>query len=444
MMVAGKLIPLLLVWSGIAVALARYFSGRRSVLLLSCSGGFAGGMILLTLVMGDSAASVIKIAAGTGFLSVWVASLAAFYRVTGSGGQRLPAEDIRPSPVFIAAGAALLAGLLAGAICAYRLAPQGGAALPHLLALGSAGALSAGAALALERFMPAIVTLTTEAILALVVSLLLFAASFSLQLDLFAPLSMKVMKFIHDFVHQFFESMLVPDHLFFRRDAWEYIGYLFSSGVGFWGGLLLWFAPVILIGAAIRLELLPAVAHIRQGAQRRKLLAAFIRARRNRLIAPGCAMLMLAAAAYNSRFPNVEYWDPPPLGVTMNPSGKIVIPKKGEIDLEDGRLHKYLFKQGGREARFMILLTPNGQLTVTLDACAICKPDGYGQAEGTVVCYYCKTLIPLDTVGKPGGCNPVPVPFEINEEVVSIDAMTILNRWGETVTATARIEGGGK
>lgn len=443
MIAAQKLIALLLAWSGIAAALARYFPGRRSVLLLCCAGGFAGGTALLAFCQVDSAASVIKISAGTGFLSVWVAALAAFYRVTGSGGQSLPAEDIKPS-VFMASGAALLAGLLAGAICAYRLAPQGGAALPHLLALGFAGALFAGAAITLERFMPAIVTLTTEAILALVVSLLLFAGSFSLQLDLFSPLSMKVMKFIHDFVHQFFESMLVPDHLFFRRDVWEYIGYLFSSGVGFWGGLLLWFAPVVMIGAAIRLELLPPVSHIRQGAQRRKLLAAFIRVRRNRLIAPGFAMLILAAAVYNSRFPNVEYWDPQPVVVSMNPSGKIVVPKKGEIDLEDGRLHKYLFKQGGREARFMILLTPNGQLTVTLDACAICKPDGYGQAEGTVVCYYCKTLIPLDTVGKPGGCNPVPVPFEAGEEGVSIDAMTILNRWGETVTATARIEGGGK
>ena len=443
MIAVQKLIPLLLAWSGIVAALARYFPGRRTVLLLSSAGSFVGGMFLRVLLHGDSAASVIKVAAGAGFLFVWVAALATFYRVTGSGRQSLPAEHIKPS-VFLGSGATILAGLLAGAICAYRLAPQGGAVLPHLLALAVAGALCAGAAIALERFIPAVITMTAEATLALVVSLLLFAASFSLQLDLFSPLSMKVMKFIHDFVHQFFESMLVPDHLFFRSDVWEYIGYLFSSGVGFWGGLVLWFIPVILLGIAIRLELLPPVSHIRQGAQRRKLLAVFIRERRNRLIVPGFTMLVLAAAVYNSRFPNVEYWDPQPLEVAMNPSGKIVIPKKGEIDLEDGKLHKYLFRQGGREARFMILLTPNGQLTLTLDACAICKPDGYGQAEGTVVCYYCKTLIPLDTVGKPGGCNPVPVPFEVKEDSVSIDAMTVINRWGETVTATARIEGGGK
>ena len=79
-----------------------------------------------------------------------------------------------------------------------------------------------------------------------------------------------------------------------------------------------------------------------------------------------------------------------------------------------------------------------------LDACAICKPDGYGQAEGTVICYYCKTLIPLETVGKPGGCNPVPVPFTEKADGVVIDGMTLINSWGATVQATARVKEGGK
>ena len=79
-----------------------------------------------------------------------------------------------------------------------------------------------------------------------------------------------------------------------------------------------------------------------------------------------------------------------------------------------------------------------------LDACAICKPDGYGQAEGTVICYYCKTLIPLETVGKPGGCNPVPMAFTVKEDGVHIDGMTLINTWGNTVQSTTRIKEGGK
>jgi FtrD-like iron-sulfur protein len=443
-----KLIPLLLAWSGIVAALARYSPGRRILLMMICAssfaGGVAGGYLLLTLFKGEIAYGAVKVAAGACFICLWVVSLTAFYRVTGSGGQSTPSEHEEPY-VFTVTGLALLAGILAGAICVCRLAPQGaGAPLLPLIVLVVAGVLLAGYVIGVERFVPGTVAMTGETIFALVVSLLLFASSFSLQLDLFSPLSMKVMKFIHDFVHQFFESMLVPDHLFFRRDAWEYIGYLFGSGVGFWGGLLIWFAPVILICSAIRLERLPTVSHIRQGAQRRKLLAAFIRERRCRLIVPCFAMLILGAAVYNSRFPSIEYWDPKPISVTMNASGEIFIPKKGEIDLEDGKLHKYLIKHRGREARFMILSAPDGHLTVTLDACAICKPDGYGQAEGAVLCYYCKTLIPLETVGKPGGCNPVPVPLNAGADGVTLDAMTILNRWSETVTTTSRIKGGGK
>jgi uncharacterized membrane protein len=130
--------------------------------------------------------------------------------------------------------------------------------------------------------------------------------------------------------------------------------------------------------------------------------------------------------------------------VSADPTGEIFIPKKGEVDLNDGKLHKYLFKQGGREARFFILMTPLGKLTVDLDACAICKPDGYGQAEGTVICYYCKTLIPLETVGKPGGCNPVPIPFTEKEDGVHIDGITLINDWGNTIQSTTRIKEGGK
>ena len=208
--------------------------------------------------------------------------------------------------------------------------------------------------------------------------------------------------------------------------------------------MVIWFTPALLIILAIGSERLPSVAHIRQGAQRRKLLAGAIREQRLHLVMPLFSMMVFAAAAYQSSFPSVEYWDPKPLPVTASQAGEIIIPKKGDINLEDGKLHKYLFKQGEREARFFVLLTPEGKLTVDLDACAICKPDGYGQAEGSVICYYCKTLIPLETVGKPGGCNPVPVAFTEKSDSVVIDGMTLINSWGATVQATARVKEGGK
>jgi len=449
-MVALKLIPHLLAWVGIVLVLLRGFPRSRSVITAVGVAGFAlgvaGASILLRSYPGEISFGIIRGVVAGVFLLLWGVAVATIYRSTAREFQIFSGEKLVNAPGY-AGSVAFLTSLIAGAVCVCRLPVIDGATLEFILLVLASVALSyalAYGAKAVEKFLPSAVTVSQPALIVAVVALLLFSSSSLIRLDIFSPLSMKVMKFAHDFVHQFFESMLIPDHLFIRTYLWGYIGLLFGKEVGFWGGLIIWFTPVVLILLAIRFEIMPSVAHIRQGAQRRKVLAAAIRERRYRLVIPLLALLIFAAAAYRSSFPSVEYWDPKPLPVLANEAGEIFIPRKGEIDLEDGKLHKYLFKQGGKEARFFVLLTPAGQLTVDLDACAICKPDGYGQAEGTVYCYYCKTLIPLETVGKPGGCNPVPIPFTVKEDGVHIDGMTMINIWNTTVQATTGTKGGGK
>jgi hypothetical protein len=446
MAIIYKLIPHLLSWVGIVLVLLRGFPGRRTVVAAAGSGGFAAGLtaafILFRAFPGEFSFGIIRDAVGVSLLLFWGVSVAAIYRSIVRDFPLSWGERFVNTPLP-AGTAAVMAGMIAGGISAGRLSGADGSAPAYILLALAAGVL-VFAALALEKLLPSSFTVSHSGLMAAVVALLLFSSSSILRLDLFAPLTMKVMKFAHDFVHQFFESMLIPDHLFIRPYLWGYIGLLFGKEIGFWGGLVIWFTPVVLVALAISFERLPSVAHIRQGAQRRKLLAAALKARRLMLVIPMIAGVILVVAVYRSRFPSVEYWDPKPVPVSASPSGEILIPKKGEVDLEDGKLHKYLFKHGGKEARFFVLMTPAGQLTVDLDACAICKPDGYGQAEGTVLCYYCKTLIPLETVGKPGGCNPVPVPFTVKEDGVHIDGLTLINRWGDTVQATTRIKEGGK
>jgi hypothetical protein len=444
-MVALKLIPQLLAWLGIALVLLRGFPGRRTVVAAAGCGGFAAGTagaaLLLAAFPGDLGFGYIRDVVGGSLLLLWWISVAALYRSTVREVALFSGKGLLDSLPVALAGS-LLAGTVAGAISAARLSGSAGAMSLLLLAL--AGAVAMLAARLAEPRLPAALTVSPAALACAVVALLLFGSSAMLRLDLFSPLTMKVMKFAHDFVHQFFESMLIPDHLFIRSYLWGYIGLLFGKEIGLWGGLLIWFTPVVLVALAINMERLPSVAHIRQGAQRRRLLADALRSRRIRVLVPACALLVFGAAVYQSRNPSVEYWDPKPVNVTANPSGEIFIPKKGEIDLEDGKLHKFLFKQGGREARFFVLLNAAGKFTVDLDACAICKPDGYGQAEGTVICYYCKTLIPLETVGKPGGCNPVPIAFSAKDDGVHIDGMNMLKVWGETVQTTTKVKEGGK
>lgn len=449
-MVAVKFIPHLLSWFGIVLVLLRGLPGRRSVVTVTSISGFvigaAGAFILSHSFPGTVLFGIIKSALGLGFLFLWGISVAAIYRNTGGGVTILWVERLIDTPLCAGVVAAI-AGIVAGAICTCRLPASDGTAQAFIFIVLASGALAlllAYAARAIEKRVPDSFTISSTGMLAAVVAFLLFSSSSILRLDLFSPLSMKVMKFAHDFVHQFMESMLIPDHVFIQSYLWRYIGLLFGKEIGFWGGLFIWFMPALLVLLAVQFERLPPVAHIRQGAQRRKQLAAAIRERRFRLVTPVISLAIFAAAAYQSRFPSVEYWDPKPIPVTANPSGEIIIPKKGEVDLGDGKLHKFLFKQGGKEARFFVLMGPSGELTVDLDACAICKPDGYGQAEGTVICYYCVTLIPLETVGKPGGCNPVPIPFTEKDDGVHVDALTLINEWSNTVQSTTRVKEGGK
>ena len=444
-MAALKLMPQLLCWAAIVLILLRGGAGRRSSVVAPVIAGFAlgvpGAAWLLTAYPGDIGFGLIRTALGAGFIIFWGIAVFGVYQST-SRHLALPWWGrFSAAPLFAAAGS-FACGALMGAVCACRL-PGGSLPLSALLLCLAAAAL-VFLALAADRWLPASFVVAQSGLLAAVVALLLYGASSIPRLDLFSPLSMKVSKFTHDFIHQGFESMLIPDHFFFNSLTWNFIGFFFSQEVGFWGALILWGVPVLLVILAFTLAPLPSVSHIRQGAQRRRLLAAAITERRYRLIVPVFALAVFGGSVYQSRYPSVEYWDPKPVPVSASPSGELFIPRKGDVDLMDGKLHKYLLKQGGREARFFVLMTPAGQLTVDLDACAICKPEGYGQAEGTVICYYCKTLIPLETVGKPGGCNPVPVRFTDKEDGVHIDAASLLNVWGDTVQTTTGGKGGGK
>jgi len=446
-MSALKLLPQLLAWTALAVVLLRGCTERRRLTAFACAAGFVTGVLGIAFLARSLPATpygVVRSLLGGSFLVLWVVSVAALYRSTGRGGSAVASARL-PARSLAIGSLSFFFALTAGGICACRLPAAGGDLLPLLapLALVLAGLALLVGALAVERRLPASLTVNFPGLLAALVALLLFSSASLLRLDLFSPLSMKVMKGTHDFVHQFMESILIPDHIFVRPAIWGYIGFLFGKEVGFWGGMVIWFTPVLLVLLAIRFELLPKVSHIRQGALRRKLLAAAMRERNLRMVIPALSLVVFAAAAYQSCYPSVEYWDPKPVLVSADAAGEILLAKKGgDLNLEDGKLHKYLYRQGGHEARFFVLLTPTGKLTVDLDACAICKPDGYGQAEGTVICYYCKTLIPLDTVGKPGGCNPVPIAFTDKNDAVHINAVTLMNEWTRTVQSTTKKEGG--
>lgn len=78
----------------------------------------------------------------------------------------------------------------------------------------------------------------------------------------------------------------------------------------------------------------------------------------------------------------------------------------------------------------MAVKKTDGTLSVCLDACEICPPDGYGQKGDSLVCIYCGTPIHLDSLGKPGGCNPIPLSASIEGGFVKIELDEVLKKWG--------------
>lgn len=76
--------------------------------------------------------------------------------------------------------------------------------------------------------------------------------------------------------------------------------------------------------------------------------------------------------------------------------------------LADRRLHFYAATIDGREIRFFAVEHDGGTVTC-LDGCEICGDVGYFEEGVSVVCRNCTSPIVKSTLGRPGGCNPIPI-----------------------------------
>jgi FTR1 family protein len=76
--------------------------------------------------------------------------------------------------------------------------------------------------------------------------------------------------------------------------------------------------------------------------------------------------------------------------------------------LGDGHMHFYEAKLPSGSVRFFAIRVGT-EIRTCLDACEICGPKGYFLQGGAAVCRNCTSPIPLSTLGRAGGCNPVPL-----------------------------------
>jgi FTR1 family protein len=97
--------------------------------------------------------------------------------------------------------------------------------------------------------------------------------------------------------------------------------------------------------------------------------------------------------------------------------GKVSVPLN---QIYNGELHRFETKVGEVEVRFWIYQKPDGKIATLFDACEICGPVGFYKGPNGIVCKNCAAPINPQSVGMPGGCNPVPLKAEVTSEAVIV------------------------
>jgi high-affinity iron transporter len=98
-------------------------------------------------------------------------------------------------------------------------------------------------------------------------------------------------------------------------------------------------------------------------------------------------------------------------------NGQVSIPL---TQVMDGELHRFSTQENGTSVRFWLYQKPDGKIATVLDACEICGAVGFYKGPNGVVCKNCAAPINPQSVGMPGGCNPVPLKAQFTSDAVII------------------------
>ena len=88
--------------------------------------------------------------------------------------------------------------------------------------------------------------------------------------------------------------------------------------------------------------------------------------------------------------------------------------------VSDGDIHFYQATENGVDVRFWLYKKPDGKIATVLDACEICGSVGFYKGTNGVVCKNCAAPINPQSVGMPGGCNPIPLNADTTADAVIV------------------------
>ncbi len=96
--------------------------------------------------------------------------------------------------------------------------------------------------------------------------------------------------------------------------------------------------------------------------------------------------------------------------------------------VSDGHLHRFAYEtERGTQIRFIVIKKPNSSsYGIGLDACDVCGETGYYERDGKVVCNLCDVVMNISTIGFKGGCNPIVIPYEIDNGQIVVPISGLL------------------
>ena len=95
-------------------------------------------------------------------------------------------------------------------------------------------------------------------------------------------------------------------------------------------------------------------------------------------------------------------------------AGVIRVPME---NVSDGHLHRFEYQtERNVNIRWIVVKKPNSAaFGVGLDACEVCGNAGYFERGGQVICKRCDVVMNINTIGFKGGCNPIPLAYEVKD-----------------------------
>ena len=193
------------------------------------------------------------------------------------------------------------------------------------------------------------------------------------------------------------------------------------------------FFPVTMLALVALMILLeyrrrkPEAAVATNKAEERKLEWTARRERRWAILACSTAFLfifMVTAEYIYAKEPTIS----PATEVTFNSSGKAVISTK---DLPQGELQRYSANVKGTKVRFLLYRKPDGKVASVFDACQICGGMGFYKGSTGIICKNCAAPVNPQSVGQPGGCNPIPLQSAQDGDSVVISITDLAQQVGQ-------------